>query len=116
MLIDFWASWCVPCKASFPALDALHKEFQSRGFTVLAVNVDEQRRAADAFLAARPHVMPVLMDPTGAAAQAFAVKAMPSSALIDRHGVIRFVHTGYSEKTLAEYRLELTTLLGEHAP
>src|SRR5690242_11826559 len=55
LLVDFWASWCVPCKTSFPALDALYRELQPRGLEVLAVNLDEQRKHADAFLAAHPH-------------------------------------------------------------
>src|SRR6476620_12601556 len=59
VLVDFWASWCVPCKTSFPALDALFREYKARGLEVLAVNLDEQRRQADAFLSAHPHQMPV---------------------------------------------------------
>src|SRR6267378_6758103 len=57
VLIDFWASWCIPCNTSFPALDALSREYQPRGLEVLAVNLDERRRDADTFLAARPHTM-----------------------------------------------------------
>ena len=96
VLVDFWASWCVPCKTSFPALDALYREYSARGLEVLAVNVDEQRKAADAFLAARPHTMPVLFDPKGESPQAFDVRGMPSSFLIDRDRHIRFTHMGYS--------------------
>lgn len=113
LLIDFWASWCVPCKTSFPALDALYREEKSRGLEVLAVNVDEQRAAADAFLSARPHVMPVFLDPKGDSAQAFMIRGMPSSVLIDRAGNIRFTHMGYSEKVLDTYRQEVTRLLSE---
>src|SRR5512138_2346761 len=90
VLVDFWASWCAPCKTSFPALDALSREYRPRGVEVLAVNVDERRRDADAFLAARPHSMTVLFDPKGASAESFGVKGMPTSFLIDRQGVIRF--------------------------
>src|SRR5258708_35007942 len=61
LLVDFWASWCVPCKTSFPALDAIYREYQPKGLEVLAVNLDEQRRSADAFLAQHPHLMPVLV-------------------------------------------------------
>lgn len=115
VLVDFWASWCLPCKAAFPKLDALHRELQPRGFTVLAINLDEQRRAADTFLAARPHVMPILFDPTGRTATAFGIAGMPSSVLIDKRGVIRFVHMGYTEKTLTQYRREITQLIEERA-
>jgi thiol-disulfide isomerase/thioredoxin len=115
VLVDFWASWCTPCKASFPKLDAMHRQWQSRGFAVLAVNLDEERRAADAFLAERPHMMPVLFDPRGTTATAFGIKGMPSSVIVDRHGAVRFAHMGYTEKTLEQYRAEIMQLLDEVA-
>ena len=113
VLLDFWASWCPPCKTSFPALDALYRELQPRGLEVLAVNVDERRRDADVFLQQHPHAMPVLFDPKGDAPQAFAVRGMPSSVLVDRTGNIRFTHMGYSEKVIASYRQEIGVLLSE---
>ena len=113
VLVDFWASWCVPCKASFPALDALYQRDKDRGLEVFAVNVDEQRKAADAFLAGRPHVMPIMFDPKGEAAQAFMVQGMPSSVLIDRASHIRFTHMGYSTKVFDSYRREINLLLSE---
>jgi thiol-disulfide isomerase/thioredoxin len=113
VLVDFWASWCVPCRASFPALDALYQRERNRGLEVLAVNVDEQRKAADAFLAGRPHVMPVMFDPKGESAQAFNVRGMPSSVLIDRTGHIRFTHMGYSTTVFDSYQREIDLLLSE---
>jgi thiol-disulfide isomerase/thioredoxin len=113
LLIDFWASWCVPCKASFPALDALYRRDRDRGLEVLAINLDEERKAADAFLASRPHVMPVLFDPTGESALAFRIRGMPSSVVIDRTGNIRFTHMGYSSKILDRYQSEINLLLSE---
>lgn len=113
VLVDFWASWCAPCKASFPLLDALHRELATKGVTVLAVNVDERRRDMDAFLADRPHVMPVLLDPKGATAAAFRVKAMPTSFILDRLGRIRFTHAGYTAGTIQQYRQEIGALLAE---
>jgi cytochrome c biogenesis protein CcmG/thiol:disulfide interchange protein DsbE len=112
-LIDFWASWCVPCRASFPAIDTLQKELGGKGFRAIAVNLDEQRRNADQFLAARPHTMTIAFDPEGKAAEAFKLKGMPSTIVIDRHGNIRFTHMGYTEKTLAQFRAEILQLLGE---
>jgi thiol-disulfide isomerase/thioredoxin len=111
VLIDFWASWCAPCKTSFPALDALYREYRPRGVEVLAVNLDERRRDADAFVAARPHEMPVLYDVKGDAPRAFGVKGMPSSFIIDRGGTIRFTHMGYSANIGQQYRQELDLLL-----
>jgi len=113
VLVDFWASWCIPCKASFPALDGLYRELHDRGLEVLAVNVDERRRDADAFLAGRSPAMTVVFDPRGAMPSAFNVRAMPSSAVIDRAGNIRFTHEGYSNKTLESYRREIAMLLVE---
>jgi cytochrome c biogenesis protein CcmG/thiol:disulfide interchange protein DsbE len=113
LLIDFWASWCVPCKASFPALDALYQRDRDRGLVVLAINLDEERKAADAFLASRPHVMPIVFDPRGESAEAFRIRGMPSSVVIDRAGNIRFTHIGYSAKVLAAYQNEINLLLSE---
>ena len=113
VLVDFWASWCVPCKTSFPALDRLYKEYAPRGLEVLAVNVDEAHGRADAFLAAHPHEMPVVFDPTGAAPLAFGVKGMPSSYVIDKAGAIRFIHMGYSGNVDLAYRREIELLLRE---
>ena len=114
LLLDFWASWCIPCRASFPALDAMYQRDQARGLEVLAVNVDESRKNADAFLAGRPHHMPIVFDPKGEAPQAFAISGMPSSILIDRTGHIRFTHVGYSMKIWDNYRKEVELLLEEH--
>jgi cytochrome c biogenesis protein CcmG, thiol:disulfide interchange protein DsbE len=113
VLMDFWASWCIPCRASFPAMNTLQKELREKGLAVVAVNVDEQRRDADRFLAERPHTMAVAFDPQGKAAEAFNLKGMPSTVLVDRHGEIRFTHMGYTEKTLAQFRSEILLLLGE---
>lgn len=114
VLVDFWASWCPPCKTSFPALDAIYREFQEQGLEVLAVNVDERRHDADTFLGAHPHGLTVLFDPKGVAPEAFGVKGMPSSFLIDRAGDIRFTHMGYSGNVDDSYRQEIRQLLSEH--
>jgi peroxiredoxin len=113
LLVDFWASWCPPCKISFPALDALYREHASQGFEVLAVNLDERRRDADSFLVDHPHRMTVLFDSKGASAVAFGVKGMPSSFLIDKSGNIRFTHMGYAGNVDESYRREIAQLLAE---
>jgi cytochrome c biogenesis protein CcmG/thiol:disulfide interchange protein DsbE len=113
VLVDIWASWCAPCKSSFPSLDALYRELHPRGLEVLAVNVDERRRDAEAFLSVHPHEMQVFLDPRGRAPEAFGADAMPSSFLIDRSGKIRFRHAGYTATTAEAYREEISRLLDE---
>jgi len=114
VLVDFWASWCVPCKTSFPALDALFREYHTRGVEVLAVNLDERRRDAERFLEEFPHAMSVVFDPKGNSAEAFGVQGMPSSFIIDGEGIIRFSHIGYTADVAQNYRHEIAELLSEH--
>jgi len=113
VLLDFWASWCIPCRRSFPEVDALHRELQSKGLTVIAVNVDEQQKNAYMFLEKYPHTMTIAFDPKGAVAQAFDLQAMPSSMIVDRRGRIRFTHEGYTDKTISLFRSEVLQLLAE---
>lgn len=113
VLVDFWASWCAPCKVSFPALDSLHEEFHGDGLAVVAINVDEDAKSALAFLAGRSPSMTILFDPKGRSPEDFKVEGMPSSFLIDREGRIRFRHLGFTEKTRADFRREISILLGE---
>jgi cytochrome c biogenesis protein CcmG, thiol:disulfide interchange protein DsbE len=113
VLVDFWASWCAPCRQSFPALNALFDDLHDRGLQVVAVNVDQERKDADAFLTGRPHTIDVVFDPSGKSAKAFDLQGMPTSFLIGRDGTIRFVHTGFNDKVLAAYRREISQLLDE---
>lgn len=113
VLIDFWASWCPPCKKSFPTINTLYRDLHRRGLEVLAVNMDERRRDADSFLSAHPHVMPIFFDPRGAALQAFGVLGIPTALLVDRSGNIRFTHMGYSEEIGEQCRPEIEMLLKE---
>jgi cytochrome c biogenesis protein CcmG/thiol:disulfide interchange protein DsbE len=113
VLVDFWASWCPPCKTSFPALDNLFQAYESRGLQVFAVNLDERRRDAEAFLHEHPHTMPVVFDARGETPKAFGVRGMPTSFVIDRSGAIRFTHTGYSATIGEQYRQEIDLLLAE---
>ncbi len=113
VLVDFWASWCRPCVRSFPAIDGLYRKFRGRGLEVLAVNMDQQRRDADAFLSKAPHAMRIFFDADGNALSAFGLAGIPSLVLIDRLGSVRFVHAGYSDKIGDEARPEIETLLSE---
>lgn len=113
VLVDFWASWCAPCRESLPQLDAWQRELGTRGFSVLAVNVDTERRKALAFLRQNPVSYPVVYDPEGFWPEQYAVKGMPSGFLVDREGQVRAVHHGYKAKDLPRIRREIEALLAE---
>ncbi|MCK6432957.1 MAG: TlpA family protein disulfide reductase [Burkholderiaceae bacterium] len=93
--LDFWASWCGPCRQSFPWMAQLQRQYAARGLRVVAVNLDAQRSDADAFLARHPAGFALAYDPSGESARRFAVRGMPSSALIDPHGRLRWMHRGF---------------------
>jgi thiol-disulfide isomerase/thioredoxin len=111
--VDFWASWCVPCRLSMPALDALYRRNKSRGFAVVGVNKDATVADARRFLSKVPVSFPLAQDPADAAARGFDVKAMPSGYLVDRKGVVRHVHRGFTAETGAELEREIDSLLEE---
>lgn len=101
VLVDFWASWCAPCKLSFPWLGELQARLGPRGLQVVAVNLDREARAAEAFLRALEPQMraPLLVafDPAGDTPRRYGVKAMPTSVLIGADGVVRLHHGGFRE-------------------
>jgi thiol-disulfide isomerase/thioredoxin len=111
--VDFWASWCVPCRLSMPALDALYKRNRARGFAVVGVNKDVSAADAKRFLAKIAVSFPLVSDVQDAAARAFDVKAMPSGYLVDRKGVVRKVHRGFTDETAATLEGEIEALLKE---
>lgn len=111
--LDFWASWCTPCKASFPFMNSLHEELGPKGLTILAVNVDEQKAAADRFLQQVPARFLIAYDPKGVTPEQYAVKAMPTAVLIDRRGQIRHVHAGFRERDREALRAQVEALLRE---
>jgi thiol-disulfide isomerase/thioredoxin len=113
--VDFWASWCTPCRQSFPIYDALQKELGAQGFVVLAVNKDMKAADAERFLARTPVSFTTFSDADDAWAKAFAVKTMPTGVLIDRKGRIRHVHSGFTTKTEGELRTQVAELLKEPA-
>lgn len=114
--IDFWASWCGPCRQSFPWISALKRQYGAQNFVVLAINVDHERRKADRFLEDVPADFPILYDPGGELASEYKVSAMPSSFLVDRNGRIRYHHNGFSTKETADYERQITELLNEKPP
>ena len=96
--LDFWASWCGPCRKSFPWMNAMQARYGSQDFVVVAVNVDKDSALAQRFLAEYPAKFTVAYDPDGSIASHYQVKGMPSSYLIDREGKLRASHIGFREK------------------
>jgi thiol-disulfide isomerase/thioredoxin len=110
--LDFWASWCAPCRTALPALENLRREFPAESFEVLAVNVDREPEAARRFLARSPIGYPSASDPEGHIPARFGVETMPTSYLIDRKGVVRYVHRGFERKDVATLRARIAELVG----
>jgi thiol-disulfide isomerase/thioredoxin len=111
--VDFWASWCGPCKQSFPWMQIMKDTYDRQGLTVIAVNLDMERADADKFLDRFRPTVEVRFDPKGELAQFYKVQAMPSSVLIDRHGVTRFTHAGFRPIDGAAYEAQMQALLAE---
>lgn len=111
--VDFWASWCGPCRASFPVLDKLYGQHKDKGFVVVGVNQDDRPEDARLFLARIPASFPLLADPGHRLAEAFEVKGMPSAVLIDRKGIVRHVHRGFRAGDEREIAARIEQLLEE---
>ena len=102
VLVDFWASWCDPCRRSFPWMDSLRSRLASRGFEVVAINLDKDRALAEEFLDRHPVRFPVGFDPEARIATAYRVAAMPSSYVIGTRGEILTVHAGFDRRKAPE--------------
>jgi thiol-disulfide isomerase/thioredoxin len=111
--VDFWASWCPPCAESFPFLNELDRDLKVSGLQVIGVNLDQASEEAKAFLAKYPANFTVAADTNETCARDFDVKAMPSSYLVDRNGVIRHIHLGFRPGEAKEIRDFVERLLAE---
>lgn len=109
--LDFWASWCVPCRRSFPWMNEMHKKYQAQGFTVVSVNLDAEQQLATQFLTATPANFIVVYDPQGLTAKQYKLKGMPSSYMIGRDGKLKRAHVGFFTDKKAVYEQEIQTLL-----
>lgn len=109
--LDFWASWCIPCRKSFPWMNDIQKRYGDKGFKVIAVNLDQEQDKAKAFLDKIPAHFTVAYDPEGVSATAFKVKGMPSTYLIDREGKVVFSHIGFRKKEIPAMEQKIKQLL-----
>jgi cytochrome c biogenesis protein CcmG/thiol:disulfide interchange protein DsbE len=111
--VDFWASWCAPCKLSFPFMAELRRAYAPKDLVIVTINVDRNRAAAAGFLNAVGAGLPVIYDPEGALASRFKVASMPTSFVIGRDGQQRFVHRGYFDAKAGEYAQHVAALVAE---
>jgi len=111
--LDFWASWCGPCRKSFPWMNEIQAKYEKDGFVVLAINLDKKRKHADEFLAETPANFTIAFDPSGKTADDYQVMGMPTSYIIDRTGEIKASHIGFLTKDQTKLEDSIKTILGE---
>lgn len=111
VIVDFWASWCKPCRQSIPWLNTMRERYGATGLTIIGVNVDAERRDADRFLRDVPIDFEVVFDPNGELARQFKVKGMPSSFVFDRAGNMVETHVGFRDANKDEHEAALKKLL-----
>jgi peroxiredoxin len=113
VLVNFWATWCGPCREEMPRLNALYAKYRSSGFVLLGVNVDDDPATALATATKLAVSFPVLLDTDKKVSKLYALETMPSTLLIDRDGQVRFLHRGYRTGTEADYEQQIRALLKE---
>ena len=109
--LDFWASWCGPCKQSFPWMNAMQKRYSAQGLRVVGINLDQKSDDATAFLAANPALFDVAFDPKGATPKTYGIKGMPTSVLISPEGKVLMVHQGFHEDNREELEARIKQAL-----
>lgn len=111
VLVDFWASWCAPCRKSFPWLNDMQKKYGAKGLVIVGVSVDTERKLADDFLRKLPAQFSVGFDTDGKVASAYQIAGMPSSFLIDAKGDIQYRHVGFRSEDQAPYEAKIRELV-----
>jgi len=111
--LDFWASWCTPCRQSFPWMQAMKDAYEREGLSIVAINLDQDRDEAERFLQKFHPSFDVRFDPQGTLAEQFKVSGMPTSVVIDRHGDVRFTHIGFRPLDSETYEKQLRKLIAE---
>lgn len=111
--VDFWASWCGPCRKSFPWMNAMQQKYRDQGLAVIAINLDTDQTLADEFLKQVPAQFTVRFNPEGDVARSFDLLGMPSSFMFNRQGQLVQSHVGFYQDNAAEYEQELISLLKE---
>ena len=113
--LDFWASWCGPCRKSFPWMNHIETKYKAQGFSVISVNLDANQSLANKFLLEIPADFTVIYDSKGKIAKHFKIQGMPSSMLIGRDGQIKSSHTGFFTQKIPQYQQEIEVLLAQES-
>jgi thiol-disulfide isomerase/thioredoxin len=109
--LDFWASWCVPCRKSFPWMNQLQEKYGTEKLVVIAVNLDKEQALAEAFLTQNPATFRIIYDPKSQLAKKYQIKGMPSSIIFDPSGRPVIAHTGFFTKKIPDYNKEIEQLI-----
>ncbi len=113
ILINFWASWCAPCRTEMPELQALQEKYQDLGFSVWAINVEQENQAGRKFLADLTLTFPIFFDAKNTLSATYQVAAMPTSIIVDRNGIVRFIFRGYKSGYEKKYAKAIKQLIRE---
>ena len=111
--LDFWASWCGPCRKSLPLLNNMRNSLKDEPFEVIAINLDEEIKDARGFLKEFPVSYPTLHDATSQSPEKYSLRGMPTSYLIDKKGIVRAIHTGFKPSDMKKIQQEVNQLLGK---
>lgn len=111
LYIDFWASWCAPCRRSFPWMNEMQARYRARGLRIVAVSLDRERADAERFLRELPPAFTIAFDAAGDSARRYGVKGMPSSVLVAPDGRVVFVHSGFRDDQRAELERRIAAAL-----
>lgn len=109
--VDFWASWCIPCRKSFPWMNELQSKYKAQGLQIISINLDHNKALADKFLEKNPVNFPIIYDPKGSISRKYKLKGMPSSFIINKDGQVISKHTGFNNEKSLAYEQEIIHLL-----
>jgi len=113
VMLNFWASWCGPCRKEMPLMNDLYKKYEKLGFVILGVNVEQELQLAKSFLADTPVDFPILFDSSNKVSKDYDVIAMPTTVMIDRNGKVRYIHKGYKAGDEKKYKKMVKKLIRE---
>jgi|KBSSwiStaDraftv2_1062776.scaffolds.fasta_scaffold46262_3 peroxiredoxin len=113
VLVNFWASWCGPCRQEMPILEQLNHQYRNKGVALIGVNVEPDSTLATNWLKATPVTFPILFDVDSKVSKLYEVQGMPNTVILDRKGIVRYIHRGYTPGAENEYLDQIRTLIRE---